>query len=729
MKYRMLLRVFVLIVILVSGPGFLPITALAQGIPDSGALARIEVRGPLQEIRLPVYAHLCDATGNEYALVITPIEHLYTSGLVYRTIDSVAIPGSYLLALERRKGSREAAAQRFEILLDDGRHILVRNGSGVPDKLAKLGFDLQVLPDKPISLRAAPLPLAPAITYDALIAAMIDQVQSNTVYDENGNLSGENQVTIGGSPYTITTRHTGSGTPIQLATQYVYERMETMGLTVSYHDWSACSRSNRNVIGAKAGIIRPDEIVLITAHLDDMPASGSAPGADDNASGSAGVLIAANIMSPNDFERTVRFVFFTGEEQGLCGSGAYASMVDLANEKIVAVYNMDMIAWDAINGSTLRLHTRPTNNPGYQADVAIANLFSEVVDAYGLSSGLTPIIDADGIGASDHASFWQHGFAGILAIEDDVSDFNIYYHTSNDQRQYLNMDYFTNFVKASVGTAAHLAFPFTASNNPVLYAVRSGQGSGSVTSNPPGIDCGRDCLETYQSGTVVTLTATADPGFAFGGWNGAGCSGTETCVVTLYGDITITATFDVPPRLSVSEGTIGTDLTIYAGSSGFGTKKGKVFIGNTAAKIINWADTAINCNITKVPLPASVNDVTIKVQPYKTATSFLIDNAFTVMGPVIDDVIPDFGSPGKTITIRGRFFSTKKPKVYLGDKKCKVISWEMNSATGNSTITFEVPKNMAPVTYDVTVANKVGAGTQTAGFTINDNGLLPKPSV
>ena len=57
--------------------------------------------------------------------------------------------------------------------------------------------------------------------------------------------------------------------------------------------------------------------MLIVAHLDDMPATGAAPGADDNASGSVGVMIASEIMRDYQFERTVRFIFFTGEEQGL----------------------------------------------------------------------------------------------------------------------------------------------------------------------------------------------------------------------------------------------------------------------------------------------------------------------------------------------------------------------------------------------------------------------------
>jgi leucyl aminopeptidase len=206
------------------------------------------------------------------------------------------------------------------------------------------------------------------------------------------------------------------------------------------------------------GTLTPDVIVLITAHLDDMPSGGRAPGADDNASGSVGVMLAAEIMSQYRFERTVRFVFFTGEEQGLCGSEAYASAVAAAGENIVAVYNMDMIAYDSRDGPTLRLHTRATSDPGYATDLAMAGVFTNVVAAYAVN--LTPIIDPDGISASDHYSFWEAGYPALLAIEDDVDDFNDYYHTADDNLSHVNLTYFTSFVKASVGTAAHLAKPY-----------------------------------------------------------------------------------------------------------------------------------------------------------------------------------------------------------------------------------------------------------------------------
>jgi hypothetical protein len=71
-------------------------------------------------------------------------------------------------------------------------------------------------------------------------------------------------------------------------------------------------------------------------------------------------------------------------------------------------------------------------------------------------------------------------------------------------------------------------------------------GSGSVSSSPAGIDCGSSCVAAYTEGTVVTLTAAPGTGATFAGWNGSGCSGTGTCVVTLSAARSVTATFSSP---------------------------------------------------------------------------------------------------------------------------------------------------------------------------------------
>jgi len=79
-----------------------------------------------------------------------------------------------------------------------------------------------------------------------------------------------------------------------------------------------------------------------------------------------------------------------------------------------------------------------------------------------------------------------------------------------------------------------------------LTVAKTGTGSGTVTSSPAGINCGVDCSEVYNHGTVVSLTATPAGGSSFIGWSGGGCSGTGACNVTLTSATTVTATFNSP---------------------------------------------------------------------------------------------------------------------------------------------------------------------------------------
>ncbi|HXJ24031.1 MAG TPA: LamG-like jellyroll fold domain-containing protein [Polyangia bacterium] len=84
---------------------------------------------------------------------------------------------------------------------------------------------------------------------------------------------------------------------------------------------------------------------------------------------------------------------------------------------------------------------------------------------------------------------------------------------------------------------------------PVMYALtvtKDGTGTGVVTGNAGGINCGSTCSANLASGTMVTLTASPSAGATFGGWTGGGCSGTGTCVVTLSAAVGVMATFTVP---------------------------------------------------------------------------------------------------------------------------------------------------------------------------------------
>ncbi len=80
----------------------------------------------------------------------------------------------------------------------------------------------------------------------------------------------------------------------------------------------------------------------------------------------------------------------------------------------------------------------------------------------------------------------------------------------------------------------------------LLTVAKAGTGAGSVASNPPGINCGADCSESYTNGTSVTLTATPAAGSTFDGWSGA-CSGAGACTVTMNMAKSVNATFSTSP--------------------------------------------------------------------------------------------------------------------------------------------------------------------------------------
>lgn len=98
---------------------------------------------------------------------------------------------------------------------------------------------------------------------------------------------------------------------------------------------------------------------------------------------------------------------------------------------------------------------------------------------------------------------------------------------------------------------------------PMLNVTLSGSGQGTVTSNPPGINCGKTCTAGFTSGTQVTLTATPGANSTFAGWSGGGCSGiSSTCTVTLNTNTPVTATFN---------STIAPFLTVTLSGTGQGT--------------------------------------------------------------------------------------------------------------------------------------------------------------
>ena len=435
----------------------------APGPLDGTVLVRLDLDGeaqlrPLAEMGLQILAQIGTEQGGILVAALADAgqqQELAGLGYSFTLLDPEPQGASYYLLYGSEEELRQAS-QVVQPLVVEGRQAVIRLTAEQAASLEAL--DIYPMPIEPHAIVVPPeqaLNLLPAaITPRPAIQGMIDQLTSDTLSNYVGNLSGEQSVTIGGDPYTILTRYTLTDQPIQKATRFVYEHFQGLGLPVDYDYYilPGYGVQKRNVIAQQTGDEQPERLYLLTAHLDSRSenAYNIAPGADDNASGSAAVMAIADILSQYHFNCTLRYALYTGEEQGLYGSIAYANDVVALGEDVEAVLNLDMLGYNTPgSASTIELHTRPSN----AGDLAIANLFADAVSAYNIS--LTPQILQDRLSFSDHAPFWDRGYPAILAIE-DWQDHTPDYHRTTDRLGTLNMTYYTRFAKAALATFTHM---------------------------------------------------------------------------------------------------------------------------------------------------------------------------------------------------------------------------------------------------------------------------------
>ena len=205
-------------------------------------------------------------------------------------------------------------------------------------------------------------------------------------------------------------------------------------------------KNYRNVIAEIKGHGPDNEIILVGAHYDTVWLS---PGADDNASGVAVLLELAKLLSGNRFEKTIRFVGFTNEEQpfadtDLMGSRVYSRSVFENREKIRVMYSLEMLGYYSDEKSSQQY---PAPLKWFYPDRAnfiafVANIDSSLslyrsvhafrkhsafpVQGLIMSERLVPDIRR-----SDHASFWDLGYPAVMVT--DTGEYrNMNYHTVGD---------------------------------------------------------------------------------------------------------------------------------------------------------------------------------------------------------------------------------------------------------------------------------------------------------
>ncbi|MBI4879694.1 MAG: M28 family peptidase [Planctomycetes bacterium] len=289
-------------------------------------------------------------------------------------------------------------------------------------------------------LFAAPAGAQP-VTVDPRVSSLVAQVSKGNIQNAVSQLS------------SFHTRRSDQPEAL-LAKNWLVARFQAIpGVTVTTETFQAGYAPN--IICELPGATHPERILVLGAHYDSINEGGAekpAPGADDNASGAAGLLEAARVLAQGQFEATIRVVLFAAEEFNLDGSSADAQGLVDSGAQVLGMLNLDMISYrqagdaydvDFILGAT---------------DTDLTQFCMDVTSAYlpwlGVKSGF------DDAGDSDHHSYQSRGIPSVFFFE-DFNHFSPWIHTAKDAtgKSANDFDLAHDITRSLVASAASLAQP------------------------------------------------------------------------------------------------------------------------------------------------------------------------------------------------------------------------------------------------------------------------------
>jgi hypothetical protein len=232
-----------------------------------------------------------------------------------------------------------------------------------------------------------------------------------------------------------------------------------------------------------------------------------------------------------------------------------------------------------------------------------------------------------------------------------------------------------------------------------LSVTRAGTGSGTVTSDPDGIDCGPDCLESYTAGETVALSATAAPGSTFAGWSGA-CSGTGGCTVSMSANRSVTATFDLipdttPPQTTITQGPDGETSDSTPTFHFTSSEQGSTF----SCWIDSKAPVSCSSPHTTAPLAGGAHTFSVAAKDAAgNADESPATRSFTVVGAPP----PDEDQPETTITDGPR-----------GDTQDASPTFAFESDEPNSTFVCQVDQGVPALCSSPHTTQQLGSGAHT----------------
>lgn len=276
---------------------------------------------------------------------------------------------------------------------------------------------------------------------DSRVDSLVNLISPLSISKNMKALTGDTVVMVGGVPRLIFSRFYLS-VANDWAAQYIFEKFQSFGLNVRYQ----INGTIKNVIATKTGTKFPNQKYIIGAHYDNIlwPINpeplDTVHGADDNCSGTCGIIEMARLLSSMNFDYTVVFAAWDEEEMGLYGSKNYADTAYALGDSIKAYINMDMLTWNY--GNQNWYWAGPDSSSYFYWEI-FKSLSQKFIPSY------NPVLNYSENYGSDQRSFISKNYKTFNVAEYNVS-MNPNYHKITDNYENVNLTYFTSLLKPTL---------------------------------------------------------------------------------------------------------------------------------------------------------------------------------------------------------------------------------------------------------------------------------------
>ena len=329
------------------------------------------------------------------------------------------------------------------VLVDKGRYLIVDTAGHEIDPCGEgaCGYAVTAVPvNEVVFERRVGAARAGRARYESLVG----EVSPDEIAAANAHLA------------SFPTRHALSG-PFAEAATWAAERLASQGYDARLEPVAMPGGETANVVAELAGQGNGDRgLVVVCAHLDSVNLEGGAgapaPGADDNGSGSAGLLEIGRVLAEHRGRDDLRLLLFGGEEEGLWGSRRHVEALGAADRaRIGAVINMDMIG-------TVNTPERTVLIEGGEVSRALIDVLASAASTYTslvVQTSLNPF-------NSDHVPFIEARIPAVLTIEGTDSA-NEHIHSDRDTLDHVDRVLAAEIVRMNVAAAATALGPVIAS--------------------------------------------------------------------------------------------------------------------------------------------------------------------------------------------------------------------------------------------------------------------------